>query len=188
MSKPAASLNTATSYGMTTIRHALPQWDIQQPIFVRKAHFHFVPTEREVISHVDKGSATTQIAYSQLLPKDDKVVETRGVYDLDCENIPGLPQEEYEPPMGAFAYRVRFYYTSVRTPQEYWNSFGKCWSHDVDKFASPSLCHQRRGQRAHLWSHHPGREAQQAIRRRDEAGQHPLLPRALDKTRTAPKA
>jgi Transglutaminase-like superfamily len=40
--------------------------------------------------------------------------------------------------MGAFAYRVRFYYTSVRTPQEYWNSYGKSWSHEVDKFASPS--------------------------------------------------
>jgi len=115
-----------------------PTWNIQQPIYIRKAHYHFVPTEREVLSHVDKGSATTQIAYSQLLPKDDKVVLTRGVYDLDVKNIPALPQEEYEPPMGAFAYRVRFYYTSVRTPQEYWNSFGKSWSHDVDKFASPS--------------------------------------------------
>ena len=97
------------------------------------------------LSHIDKGSATTQLAYSQILPKDDKVVETRGVYDLDVENIPGLPQEEYEPPMGAFAYRVRFYYTSVRSPQEYWNSYGKTWSHDVDKFASPSLRHHRRG-------------------------------------------
>jgi transglutaminase-like putative cysteine protease len=115
-----------------------PTWNIQQPIYIRKAHYHFVPTEREVLSHVDKGSATTQIAYSQMLPKDDKVVLTRGGYDLDVKNIPALPQEEYEPPMGAFAYRVRFYYTSVRTPQEYWNSFGKSWSHEVDKFASPS--------------------------------------------------
>jgi transglutaminase-like putative cysteine protease len=115
-----------------------PTWNIQQPIYIRKAHYHFVPTEREVLSHVDKGSATTQIAYSQMLPKDDKVVLTQGVYDLDVKNIPALPQEEYEPPMGAFAYRVRFYYTSVRTPQEYWNSFGKSWSHEVDKFASPS--------------------------------------------------
>ena len=115
-----------------------PTWNIQQPIYIRKAHYHFVPTEREVLSHVDKGSATTQIAYSQMLPKDDKVVLTRDVYDLDVKNIPALPREEYEPPMGAFAYRVRFYYTSVRTPQEFWNSYGKSWSHDVDKFAAPS--------------------------------------------------
>jgi transglutaminase-like putative cysteine protease len=115
-----------------------PTWNIQQPIYIRKAHYHFVPTQREVLSHIDKGSATSQIAYSQMLPKDDKVVLTRGVYDLDVKNIPALPQEEYEPPMGAFAYRVRFYYTSVRTPQDFWNSYGKSWSHDVDKFASPS--------------------------------------------------
>ena len=40
--------------------------------------------------------------------------------------------------MQAFAYRVRFYYTSLRSSQEFWNSYGKNWSHDIDKFASPS--------------------------------------------------
>jgi transglutaminase-like putative cysteine protease len=115
-----------------------PEWGVQTALYTRKAHFAFTPTDRQVLSHVDKGSATAQIAYSQLLPKDNKVVLTRGVYDLEVQNIPALPREEYEPPMGAFAYRVRFYYTSVHTPQEYWNSYGKSWSHDVDKFASPS--------------------------------------------------
>jgi Transglutaminase-like superfamily/Domain of Unknown Function with PDB structure (DUF3857) len=115
-----------------------PEWSVQTALYTRKAHFAFTPTDREVLSHVDKGNATAQIAYSQMLPKDHKVVVTRGVYDLEVENIPALPREEYEPPMDAFAYRVRFYYTSVRTPQEYWNSFGKSWSHEVDKFASPS--------------------------------------------------
>ena len=26
----------------------------------------------------------------------------------------------------------------MRSSQEYWNSYGKTWSHDIDKFASPS--------------------------------------------------
>jgi transglutaminase-like putative cysteine protease len=115
-----------------------PEWDVQQPIFVRKTHFHYVPTDREVISHIDKGSGTTSIAYSQLLPQGSKVVESRGVFDLDIENIPGLPKEEYEPPMDAFAYRVRFYYTHVRNSEEFWKNYGKDWSHDIDKFAAPS--------------------------------------------------
>ncbi len=115
-----------------------PEWDVQQPIFVRKAHFHFLPTDQEVISHIDKGSGTAQIAYSQLLPAGTKVVETRGVFDLDVENVPGLPKEEYEPPMDAFAYRVRFYYTSLHDSAQYWKSYGKSWSHNVDKFAAPS--------------------------------------------------
>lgn len=115
-----------------------PTWTIQQSIYVRKAHYQFTPTHREVISKIDKGSVTTQVAYSQLLPPGHKVSENRNVYTLDVENIPGLPEEEYSPPMDTFAYRVRFYYTSFRTSQEYWNSYGKGWSHEIDKFASPS--------------------------------------------------
>ncbi|HEX6494170.1 MAG TPA: transglutaminase domain-containing protein [Acidobacteriaceae bacterium] len=115
-----------------------PEWNVQQALFLRKAHFHYIPTDHLVISHIDKGSVTSSLAYSQLLPKGDKVVETRGEYDLAVENVPALPREEYEPPMDAFAYRVRFYYTSMRSSQEFWNSYGKSWSHDIDKFASPS--------------------------------------------------
>jgi hypothetical protein len=40
--------------------------------------------------------------------------------------------------MQAFAYRVRFYYTGKRSAQEFWDSYGKSWSHDIDKFVSPS--------------------------------------------------
>jgi hypothetical protein len=115
-----------------------PEWDVQHSLFVRKTHFHYIPTDHEVISSVDKGSVTSSIAYSQLLPKGSKVVETRGEFDLVVENVPALPREEYEPPMQAFAYRVRFYYTSKRSAQEFWNSYGKSWSHDIDRFASPS--------------------------------------------------
>jgi hypothetical protein len=115
-----------------------PSWTIQQPIYVRKAHYHFVPTEREVISHTDNGNVTSRLAYSQLLPNGDKIVETRGVYDLDVKNVPSIPKEEFEPPMQAFAYRVRFYYTGLRSPQEFWNSYGKKWAKHIDKFAAPS--------------------------------------------------
>jgi hypothetical protein len=115
-----------------------PEWDVQHSLFVRKAHFHYIPTDHLVISTIDKGSVTSSIAYSQILPQGSKVVENRGEFDLAVENVPALPREEYEPPMQAFAYRVRFYYTSKRTSQEYWNDYGKSWSHDIDKFASPS--------------------------------------------------
>jgi transglutaminase-like putative cysteine protease len=115
-----------------------PEWDVQHSLFVRKAHFRYVPTDHEVISHIDKGSATSSLAYSQLLPQGAKVVYSQGIYDLNVENVPGLPKEEYEPPMQAFAYRVRFYYTSKHSSQEFWDSYGKTWSHDIDKFAAPS--------------------------------------------------
>lgn len=116
-----------------------PEWNVQTALFTRKAHFRFIPTGQEVLSHVDKGSATSSIAYSQLLPTGYKVAQDRdGNLDLAIENVPGLPEEKFEPPMDAFAYRVRFYYTSKRHSQEYWNDYGKSWSQDIDKFASPS--------------------------------------------------
>jgi hypothetical protein len=115
-----------------------PEWEVQQPLFVRKAHFHYVPTDQEVISHVDKDSATSQLAYSAILPPGAKVVHMHDAYDLDVANVPALPKEQYEPPMQAFAYRVRFYYTSVRSTEEFWNRYGKSWSQHIDKFAAPS--------------------------------------------------
>ena len=116
-----------------------PVWDVQTALYTHKAHFHFTPTDREVLSHIDKGSATSTIAYSQLLPPGYKLSPDRnGEFDLVLEKIPGIPKEQFEPPMDAFAYRVRFYYTSKRTAQEYWDAYGKGWSHDVDKFASSS--------------------------------------------------
>jgi uncharacterized protein DUF3857 len=59
-----------------------PWWDAQQPLFVRKAHFHYIPTDHEVISHIDKDSVTSSIAYTQFLPKGAKVGENRGEFDL----------------------------------------------------------------------------------------------------------
>lgn len=89
------------------------------------------------MAHTDNGSETASIAYSKILPPGAKVDYTRGAYELDVSNVPGLPKEEFAPPMDAFAYRVRFYYTSKRTPQEYWDQYGKSWSKRVDAFAEP---------------------------------------------------
>jgi transglutaminase-like putative cysteine protease len=119
-------------------RFMTPEWEVQTPLFTRKAHFHFVPTDKLVISHTDKGSITSSLAYSKMLPPGADVVDVRNEYDLNVSNVRGLPREEFEPPMQAFAYRVRFYYTSKRSVQEYWDEYGKSWSKRVDKFAEPS--------------------------------------------------
>jgi hypothetical protein len=46
-----------------------------------------------------------------VLPLGVKVVTTHDAYDLDVASIAALPKGQYEPPMEAFAYGVRFYYT-----------------------------------------------------------------------------
>ncbi len=166
---------------MTTIAWSLPSGTSSSPSLSARPTSTTSPPTGEVISHIDKGSATSSIAYSQLLPKGSKVVETRGDFDLDVENSPALPREEYEPPMQAFAYRVRFYYTSMRSPQEFWNSYGKSWSHDIDKFASPSPAINDAAKELTSGATTQDEKLDEALRRRDEAGQHPLLPRALER-------
>ena len=115
-----------------------PDWELQQPFYVHKAHYHFVPTQRDVISHTDNGNVTSSLAYSQRLPEGAKVVENCGTYDLNVANLPAIPVELDAPPMHAFGYRVRFYYTSLHSAQQFWNSYGKVWSRSINKFAAPS--------------------------------------------------
>jgi Domain of Unknown Function with PDB structure (DUF3857)/Transglutaminase-like superfamily len=123
-----------------------PYWTISQPLYVHKAHYHFVPSDRLIVSDIDGGSVTSALAYSQRLPAGVKVTQTRGTYDLELANIPALPQEDYAPPMDAFAYRVRFYYTAINSSEEFWKRYGKSWAHNIDHFATPSPAIQHAAQ------------------------------------------
>ena len=118
-----------------------PEWYIAQPVFVHRAHYHFIPTNTSrTIVHKERGheDVANVLMYSWSLPAGVKVAEGRDGYDLTVENIAALPNEDYMPPFRSFSYRVIFYYTPWRTPEEYWKNQGKYWSKDVDKFANPS--------------------------------------------------
>jgi hypothetical protein len=123
-----------------------PQWYIQQPVPVAKAHYHFASSNarggnlRFVMSN-EFGHAMTanQLLYTYILPPGDKIrVNADGTYDVDAENVPALPNEEYLPPIGSLSYRVVFYYSPFRNPAEYWKTDGKYWSEDFDRFAKAS--------------------------------------------------
>ncbi len=122
-----------------------PQWYIQQPLYVRKAHYQFVPSDMRILDN--HGGGSDNLAYTPDLPKGVEVKESLAPttrvggqekqYSLDIDNVPAIPEEEYMPPMHSLSYRVLFYYTDVRTTEEYWKSEGKYWSHDIDSFMSP---------------------------------------------------
>src|SRR5271165_68008 len=107
-----------------------PRWYIAQPVFVHKAHYHFIPAAASRVYGA--------LYYSGSLPDGVKVREGHDGYDLAVENIPALPDEDYMPPFRSFSYRVIFYYSSSRTPDEYWQDRGKDWSKELDRFANPS--------------------------------------------------
>lgn len=112
-----------------------PRWYLQGALYVRKAHFQFVPSDR-VLEDGHGGVLQGHYAYSAYLPPDGKVVYSPAgkFYTIDVANIPALPEEEFMPPMHNYSYRALFYYTTARTADEYWSGEGKYWSKSVDKF------------------------------------------------------
>jgi hypothetical protein len=116
-----------------------PQWYIQQPLYVRKAHYTFVPSDR-MINDAHGGVIENSVAYAPDLPKgvEVKYITSQKSYSLDIENVDAMPEEEYMPPIQSISYRVLFYYSTVRSAEEYWKTEGKYWSKEIDRFMSPN--------------------------------------------------
>ena len=135
------------SYGEYSIYP--PDWAIQQPYFIHKAHYHFIPTGT-AINYISRFDATGHVStayrllYHHWLPKNAKVTLLRNgdgdlsSYDLTVENVAPIPDEDYTPPMQSFSYRVAFYLASSGSDADFWRQEGGYWSKNVDKFADPS--------------------------------------------------
>ena len=120
-----------------------PTWYIQQAIYVHKAHYHFVPVDfgtREIMVTDAMGhqSPANGMLYFPALPPGAKVREGLDGFDLVVNDVPALTDEDYEPPLDSFSYRLLFYYSPASTGAEFWKQEGKLWSKDVDRFANPS--------------------------------------------------
>jgi Domain of Unknown Function with PDB structure (DUF3857)/Transglutaminase-like superfamily len=112
-----------------------PLWYLQGPLYVRKGHFRFAPSDR-VIQDGHGGIMQGHYAYAAVLPPDSKVVYSPAgkFYTIDATNISALPEEEFMPPMRNYSYHALFYYTTAKTADEYWSNEGKYWSRTADKF------------------------------------------------------
>ena len=123
-----------------------PEWYIQQALYVRKAHYDFLPSDMGVRGN-HGGVTQDSVEYTPWLPKGVEVTRSLAAnnrvgsqqmsYSLDIENVSPIPEEEYMPPLRSLSYRVLFYYTDVKTTAEFWKSEGKYWSHEIDTFMSP---------------------------------------------------
>jgi len=103
-----------------------PTWNVQQEIFVHKAHYSFKP-----------GSVGSQ-QYIQRLGGDAKVVDQKGVFTLDLNDVAPLPDEDWMPPLNTFKWRVSFFRTDFKTSKEYWDAAGKIWTNFVHDFTNPT--------------------------------------------------
>jgi len=124
-------------YELTYSDHLVvsPSWFLQGDLYVRKAHYQFIPFERRVTN--EHGDVTfDSINYSTYLPQGVSVVwhPNLNYYTVDVEKIPVFAREEYTPPMQNNTYRAMFYYTAAKTADEYWATEGKYWSKSVERF------------------------------------------------------
>ena len=137
-------------YSLAYEDHTLvaPQWYIQQPLYVRKAHYEFVPSDFGVNGEHGGVAQNAQdaVSYTPVLPKGFEVVSSltatervgrqAKTYSLEVEKIDALPDENHMPPIRSFSYRVLFYYTAAKSADEFWKMEGKYWSHSIDSFMS----------------------------------------------------
>ena len=129
--------------------YSAPRWIVQNDLYLRKAHFYWRPTDRQ-LSTDDGRSVSTSVAWTPILPPGVQVKNTSAptagvihgdgtsIIELNVEDIPPSSEEEYMPPLGSLGYRVMFYYSPYRTPEEFWKGEGKHWSKTNDHFIGPN--------------------------------------------------
>src|SRR5258708_2693281 len=131
---------------------AAPDWQVQLPYFVHRAHFLFIPAEQFSPAHTlggaglrtsailgSNGEIMTDIRATSVLPPG-RVLKTDALnqYSLDLTDIPPIPQEPFAPPLGSQIYRVNFYYIYTPDEKEFWQKEMGWWTRDVNQFTAPT--------------------------------------------------
>ena len=122
-----------------------PDWIVQTNLFLRKGHFTWKPTDKELLGTRRGGreSLSERVMYAKSLPAGTDVKLThlptsRIRFDLDVASIPPFLMEEYMPPIRSSRYHVFFYYTPYYDSVDFWNTETRYWSSDAGHFASVS--------------------------------------------------
>jgi hypothetical protein len=117
-----------------------PEWIIQQPYFVHKAHYFFNPDfgRGHTITN-SRGEVLDGLMYTARLGPDGQLIrDTMHRYTLDMTDIPALPDDDWMPPLNTIRWRVFFYYTNALSQADFWDKEGKLWAKEADRFAAPS--------------------------------------------------
>jgi len=125
-----------------------PTWQIQQPYFVHKAHYVFLPSwvYRSTGAGLGGGALADghgQILYDvralAILPSGKTAQQdTQGRWVVDVTDVPPIPREDFAPPLEDRLYQVEFYYTFTAIAKEYWQKETQFWLKDVDQYTKPT--------------------------------------------------
>ena len=125
------------------------RWDVQQELFVHKAHFYFQPSNP--FGEVSLGAiepsparwmkiwSSGYLLYKERLPAGVHVVPSISKdYTLDVVDIPPIHHEEHSPPLDDLRYRVWFYLTPDTVTATFWSKERERWLSELNGFAVPS--------------------------------------------------
>jgi hypothetical protein len=131
-----------------------PSWQVQQPFYVHKAHYVFIPAEKfspernrnlgssgvEDSALTDAhGESMTDIREAAVLPTGAEVkYEASGRYTLDVADIPAIPSEPFGPAMEGQIYQVNFFYTPTPDEKQFWQKEMGYWSKALNQYISPT--------------------------------------------------
>ena len=116
-----------------------PQWTIQQPYFVRKAHYVFIPSSHGGYITNSRGDVLDRLMWSVHAGNGAEVVhDPQNHYIFDVVDVPPRPDEDWMPPLNSLTWRVQFYYTQYHSGADFWQGEGKRWAKDAEKFSNPS--------------------------------------------------
>ena len=125
-----------------------PYWIVQNNLYLRRGHFSWFPTDRLLTTNDERGQLASTVAWTPILPAGAEVKNTQlpgsnlthdgsSQIDLVVHDIAPTLEDEYMPPISSLSFRVMFYFSPYRTPDEFWKGEGKHWSHVRDRFIGP---------------------------------------------------
>jgi hypothetical protein len=133
-------------YYASALAGAVPDWDVQQPIYVHKAHFYWNPyndLETGVlgseIDHYVDGERAHYILFTQRLPAGFTTTRSpKNDFTLDIHDVPAFVREANAPPDAALRYHVNFFRSPSNAVDVYWENENKRWSKQLNDFANQS--------------------------------------------------
>lgn len=105
-------------------------WEVQHDLFAVKEHFLFKYNKQYSVRWLPSAGL-------QQSPQQDQKANT---LQMDSENVPPFEAEDQMPPVAAYKWEVKFFYTSpfMTSPSSYWFEVGRGISRWIDQYVGNS--------------------------------------------------
>ena len=113
-----------------------PDWTLQEDYFIHQEHFRFDSNPRGGYSSLYQPKGIML----EMIPHDPpfNFKSEHGVISVDLTDVPAFPKEDWMPPMNTIRWRVRLYYSTASSAEEYWKKEAQYWSQQIAEYARVS--------------------------------------------------